>query len=239
MSAAERQKPLAIDDIYVDVGATSREEVVELFGIEPGDPIVPDVSFSYNEDNGVILGKAFDNRLGCLCILEVMKRLQDEELNVDVVGAFAAQEEVGTRGAEVTARTVKPDLAIVFEGSPADDIYYDQFTAQGCLKKGTQIRHLDRSMVSNPRLINYAKQLAKEKGIAYQSAVRSGGGTNAGKIHLSNKGVPTLVFGIPVRYAHTHYGYSAVVDIDATVDLAVEMIKGLTEAKVRELLGQK
>ncbi len=239
MSPAEREKPLAIDDIYVDVGATSRQEVVEHFGIEPGDPIAPDVTFSYNEQTGVMLGKAFDNRLGCLCILEVMKRLKDEKLSVDVVGAFAAQEEVGTRGAEVTARTVKPDLAIVFEGSPADDLYYDEFTAQGCLKKGTQIRHLDRSMVSNPRFINYAKQLAKDKGIAYQSAVRSGGGTNAGKIHLSNKGVPTLVLGIPVRYAHTHYGYSADVDIDATVDLAVEVIKGLTDEKVKELLGQK
>jgi putative aminopeptidase FrvX len=186
-----------------------------------------------------MMGKCFDNRMGCLCILEVMDRLKDEKLNVDLVGAFAAQEEVGTRGAEVTARAAKPDLAIVFEGSPADDIYYDEFTAQGCLKKGTQIRHLDRSMVSNPRFIGYAKDLAKAKGIAYQSAVRAQGGTNAGKIHLSNKGVPTLVLGIPVRYAHTHYGYSAVVDVDATVDLAVEVIRNLTDVKVRELLGQK
>jgi putative aminopeptidase FrvX len=139
----------------------------------------------------------------------------------------------------VTARTVRPNLAIVFEGSPADDIYYDEFTAQGCLKKGTQIRHMDRSMVSNPRFIGYAKKLAKEKGIAYQSAVRAQGGTNAGKIHLSNNGVPTLVLGIPVRYAHTHYGYSAAVDVDATVDLAVAVIKNLTDAKVKELLGRR
>lgn len=235
----ERDKKLTLDDIYVDIGATSRKEVIEDLGIEPGDPIVPDVSFSYNEKTGVMLGKAFDNRMGCLCILEVMKRLQKENLHVDVVGAFAAQEEVGTRGAEVTARMAKPDLAIVFEGSPADDIYYDEFTAQGCMKKGTQIRHLDRSMVSNPRFIGYAKELAKAKGIPYQSAVRAQGSTNAGKIHLSNKGVPTLVLGIPVRYAHTHYGYSSVIDIDATVDLAVEVIKGLTAAKVRELLGRK
>ena len=122
---------------------------------------------------------------------------------------------------------------------PADDIYYDEFTAQGCLKKGTQIRHLDRSMVSNPRFIGYTKELAKAKNIPYQSAVRAQGGTNAGKIHLSNNGVPTLVLGIFVRYAHTHYGYSADVDVDATVDLAVEVIRSLTDARVRELLGQK
>lgn len=239
INEAQRDKKLVLDDIYVDIGATSRAEVINVFGIEPGDPIAPDVSFNYNEQTGVMRGKCFDNRMGCLCIIEVMDRLKGEKLNVDVVGAFAAQEEVGTRGAEVTARNVKPDLAIVFEGSPADDIYYDEFTAQGCLKKGTQIRHMDRSMVSNPRFIGYAKDLAKEKGIAYQSAVRAQGGTNAGKIHLSNKGVPTLVLGIPVRYAHTHYGYSAVVDVDATVDLAVEVIKSLTDEKVKELLGRK
>ena len=239
INEALRDKKLTLDDIYVDVGATSRQEVIEMFGIEPGDPIVPDVSFAYNEQTGVMMGKCFDNRMGCLCILEVMERLKGESLNVDVVGAFAAQEEVGTRGAEVTARATKPDLAIVFEGSPADDIYYDEFTAQGCLKKGTQIRHLDRSMVSNPRFIGYAKELAKAKNIPYQSAVRAQGGTNAGKIHLSNNGVPTLVLGIPVRYAHTHYGYSADVDVDATVDLAVEIIRSLTDARVRELLGQK
>lgn len=237
INEALRDKKLTLDDIYVDVGATSRQEVIEMFGIEPGDPIVPDVSFAYNEQTGVMMGKCFDNRMGCLCILEVMERLKSESLNVDVVGAFAAQEEVGTRGAEVTARATKPDLAIVFEGSPADDIYYDEFTAQGCLKKGTQIRHLDRSMVSNPRFIGYAKELAKAKNIPYQSAVRAQGGTNAGKIHLSNNGVPTLVLGIPVRYAHTHYGYSADVDVDATVDLAVEVIRSLTDARVRELLG--
>lgn len=239
INEADRDKKLVLNDIYIDIGATSREEAINAFGIEPGNAVVPDVDFYYNKNNGVMLGKAFDNRMGCLSVIEVMQRLKDEKLNIDVIGAFAAQEEVGTRGAEVTARMVKPDLAIVFEGSPADDIYYDEFTAQGCLKKGTQIRHLDKSMVSNPRFIGFAKEIAKEKNIAYQSAVRAQGGTNAGKIHISNKGVPTLVLGIPARYAHTHYCYSSEFDIDATVNLAVEVIKNLTDDKIKELLKQK
>ena len=239
INEADRDKKLVLDDIYIDVGASSREEVLNDFSIEPGNAIVPDVDFYYNRQNGIMLGKAFDNRMGCLCIIEAMQRLKDEKLNVDVIGAYAAQEEVGTRGAEVTARMVKPDLAIVFEGSPADDIYYDEFTAQGCLKKGTQIRHLDSSMVSNPHFIKFAKEIAKEKNISYQSAVRAKGGTNAGKIHISNKGVPTLVLGIPARYAHTHYCYSSEFDINATVDLAIEVIKNLTNDKIKELLKQK
>lgn len=239
MSEADREKRLSLEDIYIDVGATCREEVINDFGIEPGDPVVPDVTFEYNEKNGVIFGKAFDNRLGCLCLIEVMQKLKDEKLNIDVVGAYAAQEEVGTRGAEVTARAVRPDLAVVFEGSPADDLYYDEYTAQGCLKKGTQIRHIDKSMVSNPHFIKYAKDIAKARSITFQSAIRAQGGTNAGKIHVSNKGVPTLVLGIPTRYAHTHYCYSAVFDIESTVDLAVEIIKSLDREKIKELLGQK
>lgn len=239
VNEADRDKKLVLDDIYIDVGASSREEVLNNFSIEPGNAVVPDVGFWYNRQNGTMLGKAFDNRMGCLCVIEVMQRLKEEKMNVDVIGAYAAQEEVGTRGAEVTARMVKPDLAIVFEGSPADDIYYDEFTAQGCLKKGTQIRHLDSSMVSNPHFIKFAKEIAKEKNISYQSAVRSRGGTNAGKIHISNKGVPTLVLGIPARYAHTHYCYSSEFDINATVDLAVEVIKNLTNDKIKELLKQK
>jgi putative aminopeptidase FrvX len=239
MNESEREKKLTLEDIYIDVGAVSYDEVVKDFGIEPGDPVVPEVEFEYNERNGVIFGKAFDNRLGCFSILEIMQRLKDSQLNVDVVGAFASQEEVGERGAEVTSRIVRPDLAIVFEGSPADDPYYDQYQAQGCMKKGVQIRHFDRSMISNPHFIRYAIELAKTNNIPYQRAVRSGGGTNAGRIHLSNNGVPTLVLGIPARYEHSHYCFSAKHDIDAAVDLTVEILKDLTIDKVKELLKQK
>ena len=130
---------------------------------------------------------------------------------------------------------VKPDMAFVFEGSPADDMYYDAFEAQGVLKKGVQIRHLDQSYISHRGFINLAIEKAKEKDIPFQSAVRRGGGTNAGKIHLSEKAVPVLVLGIPSRYVHTHYSFAAEDDIDAAVNLAVEVIKSLHPEKVREL----
>lgn len=239
MTPADRERKLLMEDIYIDIGAVSREEVLNDFGIQPGDPVAPDVTFEFNERNGVMFGKAFDNRLGCYCVLEVMNRVKNEKLNVDVIGAFASQEEVGERGAQITARTAKPDLAVVFEGSPADDPYYDEYTAQGCMKKGVQIRHFDRSMISNPHFIRYAKEIAKENNIPYQSAVRAGGGTDAGVIHLSNSGVPTLVLGVPGRYEHTHYCFSAKADLDAAVDLTVEMLKNITIDKVKELLKQK
>lgn len=236
MNDAERASDkLDLESIFIDVGATSRREVVEDFGIQVGDPVMPDVTFQYNEKNKTLLGKAFDNRLGCVCIIETMKALIGKDLVVDVVGGFASQEEVGMRGAQITSQVVAPDLAIVFEGSPADDLYYDEFQAQCSLKKGTQIRHMDQSYISNLEYISYAKELADKNGIKYQSAVRRRGSTNAGKIHLAHKAVPVLVLGIPSRYVHTHYNFCALEDINATVELAVEVIKNFNEDSLNKI----
>ena len=89
-----------------------------------------------------------------------MKQLEKEQasLAVNVVGAFAAQEEVGTRGAVVTSQIVKPDLAIVFEGSPSDDFFISAGQAQGCMKKGVQIRILDNSYISNTQLFHWPRK---------------------------------------------------------------------------------
>ena len=227
---------LDIEELAVDVGASSRAEVQEIYGILPGDPIVPDVPFECRAVGGICFGKAFDNRLGCACIVETMNALTHDELAVDVVGAFAAQEEVGTRGAKVTAQVVKPDLAIVFEGSPADDFYYSAGLAQGTLKKGTQIRHLDKSYISNKDFIELAHEIGDKLGIMYQDAVRRGGSTNAGVISLTNQAVPVLVLGIPCRYVHTHYNFCAVQDIDATVRMAAEVIRALNEENIAKIL---
>lgn len=228
---------LSIESMYIDVGATSREEVMGYYGIDIGDPIAPLVDFKYDEKTGILRGKAFDNRLGCMCIIEVMNKLSEvENLNIDVVGGFAAQEEVGMRGAKITSARVKPDLAIVFEGSPADDIYFDETTAQGSLNKGTQIRHMDQSYIGSSEYIQYAKEIAKRNNIKFQSAVRRRGSTNAGAIHLSNEGVPVLVLGIPSRYVHTHYNYCSINDIDDTIELATNVIKELDKESIDKIL---
>ena len=100
---------------------SAKEEAIEKFGIRIGEPVVPDVTFTYSETTDLMVGKSFDCRLGCAAILKTMHTLAGQELNVDIVGACAAQEEVGVRGATVTAQVIKPDIAIVFEGCPADD----------------------------------------------------------------------------------------------------------------------
>jgi putative aminopeptidase FrvX len=228
MSDEEKNRLMPIKEMTIDIGASSYEEVVNEYKISVAAPVVPDVKFNYNESHDIMFGKAFDNRLGSACAVETLIELGEKELSVDVVSAVAAQEEIGTRGAEVTVRTVKPDVAIVFEGSPADDMDRSPKHAQCALKKGPQIRHRDRSMISNPRFTKWAKEIAKENGIEVQDAVRWAGGTNAGKIHLGNLAVPTIVIGIPTRYAHTHYCYSSYNDYKQAILWAKKIIENLT-----------
>lgn len=241
MNDKERaSQELDIETMYVDIGAVSRQEVEEVFGVSVGDPMMPEVSFSYDEEHGICFGKAFDNRAGCACIVDTMKKLyaERESLPVQVVGAFAAQEEVGMRGATVTSQIVKPDLAIVFEGSPSDDFYFSATQAQGRMKGGVQIRRMDKSYISNPVFMDYAMELARKFGIPFQEAVRRGGSTNAGKISLTGQAVPVLVLGVPSRYVHSHYNFCARADLEAATELAAQVIRGLDPERVRRICRQ-
>ena len=225
MSEAERRSPLEMSSITVDVGATSYSETVEKYKIRHGAPIVPDAVFEYDDKNDTMIGKAFDCRIGCAAVVSTLQELAACSLEVDIVGAISSQEEVGVRGAAVTARTVKPAVAIVFEGCPADDTCAEEYAVQTAIKKGPMLRHIDARMITNPRFQKYALDMAAGLGIPVQDAVRLSGATNGAAIHLSEQGIPTIVIGIPVRYAHTHYGISSYTDYTASVKLACEILK--------------
>lgn len=233
MTEAERRAPLEMASLSVDVGAVSMEDAVDNFHVRIGEPIVPDVTFRYDQKHDLMVGKSFDCRLGCASILATLRELEGEALNIDLVGACASQEEVGTRGSVITSRVIQPDLAIVFEGCPADDTCVEPYMVQTAIKRGPMLRHIDARMITNPRYQRYALNMAKKKGIPVQEAVRSGGSTNGANIHLSNQGVPTIVIGIPVRYAHTHYGISAYADFENGVKLACEILREMNETIIK------
>ena len=92
MTEQERRSPLEFESITVDVGAVSREEAIAAYGVRIGEPVVPEVTFTYSEKTDLMVGKGFDCRLGCAAILETLRRLQGKPLDVDVVGACAVQE---------------------------------------------------------------------------------------------------------------------------------------------------
>lgn len=230
MNAAQKMNTsLDIENIYIDLGASCREEIVKEYKICVGDTAVPDTKFFFDEKRQMCIGKAFDNRLGCAGVLETMKRLNEETcLQVDVIAAFATQEELGGRGAAVTVQNVKPDVVIVFEGTPADDPYYPAGTAQGALRQGVQIRHIDSGYLSQFEFIRFAHKIGELHGVKYQDAVRRGSFTNASSIGLLGKGVPILVLGLPARYVHSHYNFCYVSDIEETIKLAINIIKNLS-----------
>lgn len=234
-SKADAGKVTDMKDMFIDVGTTSYDETVNNFKIGVGAPVIPDVECTYNENSRMFLGKAFDDRVGCAVILDVMKELKGKELPVSLTGVLSSQEEEGCRGALVAAQKVMPDLAIVLEGPPADDNFRNEYRSQGALRKGAQVRHIDPTMIANPRLIRFIQKIAEENNIKIQETVRESGGTNASKIHLENGGIPTVVIGIPVRYTHSHYGFISYDDYIETVKLVKAIAENITKDIIESL----
>ena len=226
--------PPAIDQMVIDVGCISKEEVEDL-GIGVGSPIVPCVDFEQIGDN--MIAKAFDCRLGCAALIDTLEAVKNVDLGVNVVGALSAQEENDIRGARVVANVVRPDLAIIFEGSPADDTFAVPDAVQTAFRKGPMLRHMDEGMITHPGFLRLALDCAKANGITVQEAVRLGGATNGSAYHLSNEGIPAIVIGYPVRFIHSHHGIASITDYKAGVALAMAILKELNDENITKLLG--
>lgn len=226
-SEQERKNPPDISGMYIDIGSASKEETLARFKVGVGSPVVPEAMCTFNAETKMLFGKAFDCRLGCSSILDTIENLEGSKLQVNIVAGFASQEEVGCRGAILTARSVQPSVAICFEGSPADDTFLPKYQQQTIVGKGPMLRHFDSKMITNPRFQEFALDVARKEGIPVQEGVRNGGATNASALHLSGEGIPTIVLGIPVRYAHTHWGVANAKDVEATIKLASAIIKAL------------
>lgn len=235
MSASEKAGNGAADisALSIDIGALNAEDAKTNFKIRIGEPIVPDVTLEYDEEHDLMFGKAFDCRIGCAALIETLHRLENEELDVDVAGVLSSQEEVGERGMKVAVNHVKPQIAICFEGCPADDTFTEPYAVQTAFKKGPMLRYMDKSIICTPRYQRYALDLAEEKNIPAQASVREGGGNNGAIVHTSLDGIPAIVIGVPVRYIHTVHGIASCYDFEATVNLAVEIVKSMNEAVIK------
>lgn len=233
-SAGEQGSVLDVADMVIDIGAVSSEDAIENFGVQVGEPVVSDVKWEYDEEHDIMFGKGFDCRIGVAAMLEAQKRLQDEELEFDVCALMSSQEEIGDRGIKVAIGQVNPEVAICFEGCPADDTFSEGYKIQSGLKRGPMIRFMDRSMIANPRYMRDTIRIAEEKGIPLQTSVRTGGGNNGAVINLCGQGIPVIVIGIPVRYIHSHYGICSYSDYENAVELAVEVVKQMTVEKLNQ-----
>jgi putative aminopeptidase FrvX len=231
MTKEELNQVPVIAEMSIDVGSSSRQETIDEYKIDTGCPIFVDATCEYFEQTGLFLGKDFDNRLGAAALIDVLDQLQGQNLAVDVTAALSSQEEVGLRGAHVTARKLNPDLAIVFEGCPCDDTFTPDWLAQTGLKRGPMLRDLDTTFIANPIFEEFAANLADKLNIPYTRSVRTGGGMNGAAIAYWN-GAPTIVLGIPVRYEHTAYNWAALSDYQNAVKIAVNVLKELDEKTI-------
>lgn len=229
----EKNRPLKLADLYIDIGARSFDEAVAL-GIGIGDPVIPAVTTEKLSPSGILMGKAFDDRAGCAVIARVLQELDRNHPN-QVIGAGTVQEENGLKGAKTVTALVQPDLCLVLEGTPADDFPDAGGIVQGRLGGGPQIRFFDPTLIANQALVRLSVDTARELGIPYQLTVRESGGTDGKEIQQSAAGVPTVVIGIPVRYIHSHQSVISLNDLEATVKLVQGLINLLDESKVNDL----
>lgn len=216
-----------MDDLFIDVGAFSAEEVEHRFGIGLGSIILPASGFHYDEETNVMMAKAFDDRIGVAALVELAGELSKRPVASTVVLAFTVQEEVGTRGAKVLANRVEASFAVVVEGAPADDVPGFPAKPQTCVGKGAHVRIFDPSHIGHPGVLALARAAARSRGIRTQESVRKGGGTDAMVLALADRGIPTIVAGVPVRYAHSHNCVSSMEDFRELVSLLFAMCQDM------------
>ncbi|WP_213423389.1 M42 family metallopeptidase [Bhargavaea massiliensis] len=235
LSAEARKKPVDIKDMFIDIGASSKEEAME-WGVRPGDMVAPYFEFTVMNNPDYLLAKAWDNRIGCAIAIDVLRKLKDEQHPNTVFSAGAVQEEIGLRGARTVAAKVKPDIGFAVDvGIAGDTPGISSKEATGKMGDGPQIVLFDASMVSHKGLRDLVVDTAEEQGIPYQFETIPGGGTDAGSIHLANEGVPSLAICIPTRYIHSHSAILHKKDYEHAVQLLVAVIKKLDRETVDRL----
>lgn len=235
LSPEARKKPVEIKDMFIDIGASSKEEA-EAFGVCPGDSVIPYFEFTQMNNEKMLLAKAWDNRIGCAIAIEVLKQLENEQHPNIVYGVGTIQEEVGLRGAKTSAHLINPDVAFgVDVGIAGDTPGISDQEADSKLGEGPQIILYDASMISHKGVRNLVVATAEEKNIPFQYSSMAGGGTDSGAIHISQDGVPALSITIATRYIHSHAAMLHRDDFDNAVKLIVEVIKKLDSEKVKEI----
>ncbi|WP_284139793.1 MULTISPECIES: M42 family metallopeptidase [unclassified Virgibacillus] len=236
LSAEARKKPVDIKDMFIDIGASSKEEAAE-FGVKPGDSIVPYFEFTQMKNEKMLLAKAWDNRIGCAIAIEVLKQLKDADHPNIVYGVGTIQEEVGLRGARTSAHLIQPDIGFgVDVGIAGDTPGISDHEADSKLGKGPQLVLYDASMISHKGLRDLVVETADKHDIPYQYTSIAGGGTDSGSIHLTANGVPSLSITIATRYIHSHAAILHRDDFENAVKLIVEVIKQLDHDKVKEII---
>ncbi|CAD7358919.1 M42 family metallopeptidase [Staphylococcus schleiferi] len=235
LGAEERNKPVDMKHMFIDVGAKDKAEV-EAAGIEVGNMITPYSEFETLLNEDYVTSKAFDNRFGCALAVDVLDELKNEALDINLVAGANVQEEVGLRGAKVAAHKVKPDLAIAVDVGVAYDTPGLESDGDVKIGQGPIVLTLDATNVGHVGLIRHVKKVAKAHNIELQWDSMPGGGTDAGNMHTALDGIPSIALSIPLRYMHSNVSVIDQKDYQKAVQLVTEIIRALNDDVVDEII---
>ncbi len=224
LTPEEREKPVKLDQLFVDLGLPG-ERVKGL--VEVGDPVT--LARTAEIVGDTVVSKSLDNRLSVFVMLEALRAVGQHAC--EILAVATTQEEVGLRGAIPAAYALEPDIGIALDGTLANDFpgpeAHEQITR---LHNGTAIKIMDSMLLSHPKLVRHFRDVAEKHGIPYQLEVLPLGGTDAGGIQRSRGGVPSFTLSTPLRYVHTVNETASLADIDASITL---LARYLEEAHTR------
>lgn len=217
----EINNKISVDSLRIDIGPGGGK-------VKPGDRAT--FATRFREVGPSFIAKALDNRLGCATLIEILRAAAASDAldHIELQLVFSVQEEIGGRGARVAAYALEPDLAIAIDSTPANDLPMhdaaDGYPSENMryntrLGYGPAIYIADRSTLGDPRLARHLMRTGDELGIPYQIRQPGGGGTDAGAIHMTRAGVPSISVSTPGRYLHTAASVARRADWENTLAL--------------------
>lgn len=210
-------KDIKLSNLYIDIGAENAEKAISKVNV--GDA----AAFIGNciQDGNRIISKALDDRCGCAILIELSKRLRENDN--EIIYTFTAQEELGLRGAKTAGYTVNPDFAVILDVTAPGDTPKAKPSPVRC-GGGPIIKIMDNSSIINPWMKSLIINTAEKERIPYQLKVSNMGGTDAGAISLSRQGIPTASLAVPCRYLHSPVETVYVEDIENMVELVESVV---------------
>lgn len=228
LSAEKRKKVTPASELVIDIGCTKNEDAEAK--CPKGSYAVFDTAFR-KLGRGIVCGKAFDDRVGCAMLIELLER---GPYPFDICAAFTTMEEIGLRGSKVAGYDVDPDVAFVLEGTICEDSPKEREVCPVTkLGDGPAFTLADGNTIVDRRLVEYARNRAEKCGIRYQIKRPGAGGTDAGAIQRSADGVAALPVSVPVRYIHSPASVLSIKDMKQTVDLVEDLIRNITPQAIK------
>ncbi|SCJ45070.1 Putative aminopeptidase ysdC [uncultured Clostridium sp.] len=218
-SREEMFKAHKVDKLYIDIGAADKRSAEKL--VQKGDYIIFDPRTRYFGQD-MFKAKALDDRAGCA----VLARAMEKRYPVNLVAAFTAQEEIGSRGAGTAVFGVMPDAALILEGTTCADMagvpQHLRVTRPG---HGPALGITDHAAIVDKGLRNFIIQTAQQAGIPWQNREGIFGGTDAGLAQRTGAGRPVANISIPCRYIHSPVSAVNLRDYEAAVQLVQAVLE--------------